>query len=139
MFDSIMLPCSSRVWYIVGFIPDLVEPKTMQLVEWLLLNVNSASFQLYHGDNKLIFNEMMMRFTLYWTNTLSWIFIVVAHLHNIPRVDMSFHSDTLFWFRANQSLRLKQETLRCQKGLHFCICSVYFSTNCDECFSLYFF
>jgi hypothetical protein len=23
---------------------------------------------------------------------------------NSPRVDMSLHSDTLFWFRANQSL-----------------------------------
>jgi hypothetical protein len=27
--------------------------------EWLLFNTNSAIFQLYHGDNKLIFNEMM--------------------------------------------------------------------------------
>jgi hypothetical protein len=24
--------------------------------------------------------------------------------HNSPRVDMSLHSDTLFWFRSNQSL-----------------------------------
>ena len=30
------------------------------LSEWLLFNVNSVSFQLYHGDNKLIFNQMMM-------------------------------------------------------------------------------
>jgi hypothetical protein len=29
--------------------------------EWLLFNANSAIFQLYHGKNKLIFNEMMMR------------------------------------------------------------------------------
>ena len=28
--------------------------------EWLLLNANSAMFQLYHGENWLIFNEMMM-------------------------------------------------------------------------------
>jgi hypothetical protein len=27
-----------------------------------------------------------------------------TRLHNSPRVDMSLHSDTLFWFRANQSL-----------------------------------
>jgi hypothetical protein len=27
----------------------------------LLFNANSAIFQLYHGENKLIFNEMMMR------------------------------------------------------------------------------
>jgi len=31
----------------------------------LLFNANSAIFQLYHGKNKLIFNEMMMRSTLY--------------------------------------------------------------------------
>jgi hypothetical protein len=28
--------------------------------EWLLFNANSTIFQLYHGGNKLIFNEMMM-------------------------------------------------------------------------------
>jgi hypothetical protein len=28
----------------------------------LLFNVNSAIFQLYHDKNKLIFNEIMMRF-----------------------------------------------------------------------------
>ena len=29
--------------------------------EWLLLNASSEIFQLYHGENKLNFNEMMMR------------------------------------------------------------------------------
>jgi hypothetical protein len=33
--------------------------------EWLLFNANSAIFQLYHGENKLIFNEMMMRSAMY--------------------------------------------------------------------------
>ena len=42
--------------------------------------------------------------TLYQTNTLSWIFIVLAHRNNSPRIDMSLHSDTLSWLRANQSL-----------------------------------
>jgi hypothetical protein len=28
---------------------------------WLLVNANLAMFQLYHGENKLIFNEMMVR------------------------------------------------------------------------------
>jgi hypothetical protein len=42
--------------------------------EWLLFNANSDIFQLYHGENKLIFNEMMKRSTLYLTNTPSWIF-----------------------------------------------------------------
>ena len=30
--------------------------------------------------------------------------MVLAHWKNSPRVDISLHSDTLFWFRANQSL-----------------------------------
>jgi hypothetical protein len=33
--------------------------------EFLLFNANSAIFQLCHGENKLIFNEMMMRSSLY--------------------------------------------------------------------------
>jgi hypothetical protein len=33
--------------------------------EWLLFNANSAIFQLYHGENKLIFNEMMTESALY--------------------------------------------------------------------------
>ena len=70
--------------------------------ESLLFNTNSAIFQLNDGENKLIFNEMMMRSILYYTNTLSWIFIVLAHWINSPQVDMSLHSNTLFWFRANQ-------------------------------------
>ena len=57
-----------------------------------------APIQLYHGENKLMFNEMKM------TNTPSWLFIVLAHWNNSPRVDMSPHSDTFSWFRANQSL-----------------------------------
>jgi hypothetical protein len=41
--------------------------------EWLLFNANSAIFQLYHGENKLIFNEMMMRSTLMCLGlTLGW-------------------------------------------------------------------
>ena len=37
----------------------------MQLIisEWLLFNVNLAIVQLYYGESKLIFNEMMMRST----------------------------------------------------------------------------
>jgi len=33
-------------------------------------------------------------------------FIVLAHWNNSTRVDMSLHSDTVSWFRANQSLLL---------------------------------
>jgi hypothetical protein len=31
----------------------------------LLFNANSAIIQLYHGKNKLLFNEMVMRSALY--------------------------------------------------------------------------
>jgi hypothetical protein len=33
--------------------------------EWLLFNANSAIFQLYNGENKLIFIEMMMKSALF--------------------------------------------------------------------------
>ena len=69
-----------------------------------MFNANSTIFQLYHGENNLIFNEMMMMSALYWANTLSWNIIVLAHWNNSPWEDMSLHSDTLFWFWANQSL-----------------------------------
>jgi len=44
-----------------------------------MFNANSAIFQIYHGENKLIFNDMMMRSAFFHNNTLSWIFIVLAH------------------------------------------------------------
>ena len=69
--------------------------------EWLLFYANSAIILLYHGENKLIVNVMMMRSALFETNTLSWIFTVLAHWNNSTP-----HSDTLSWFRVNQSLLL---------------------------------
>ena len=42
-----------------------VEIKQIIVTEWVIFfNANSEIFQLYHGQNKLIFNEMMMRSTL---------------------------------------------------------------------------
>jgi hypothetical protein len=38
--------------------------------DWLLSNANSVIFQLYHGENRFIFNEMMMSSVLYYTNTI---------------------------------------------------------------------
>ena len=75
--------------------------------ESLMFNAKWAIWQLYHGL-KLHFDEMiMMMSTLYKTNTLSWIFIVLPHQWNYSAwVDMSLHSDTLFWFRANQRFLL---------------------------------
>jgi len=58
----------------------------------LLFDTNLAVVQLFHGENKLIFNEMMMRFILYQTNTLCWICIVLAHWNNRLLADMSPNS-----------------------------------------------
>jgi hypothetical protein len=74
------------------------------MYEWLLFNSNSAIFKLYHGKNKFIFDEMMMRSALYYTNMISWNFIVISYWNNSLQIDMSPHSDTVSWFRANQSL-----------------------------------
>ena len=38
-----------------------------------MLNTNLAIFQLYHGKNKLIFNEMMLRFALYYITPPMWL------------------------------------------------------------------
>ena len=43
----------------------IVAHKLQKGSEWLLFNINSAIFQLYHGENKLIFNDMMMGSALY--------------------------------------------------------------------------
>jgi hypothetical protein len=73
--------------------------------EWVIAVYRQLSnFSAISWRNQLIFKEMMMRFALYYTNTLSWIFPVIAHWNNSPRTDMSPHSDTLSWFRAKQSL-----------------------------------
>jgi len=48
-----------------------------------------SKFQLYLGENKFYFGEMimmMMMSALYWTNTLSWIFIVPAHWNSSPLI-----------------------------------------------------
>jgi len=38
---------------------------------------------------------MRMRSTLYKINTLSWMFIVLAHGNNSTRIDVSPYTDTL--------------------------------------------
>ena len=50
--------------------------KSVLLKEWVIVvfKGNSAIFPLYHGENKLIINEMMMKSALYQTNMLSLIF-----------------------------------------------------------------
>jgi hypothetical protein len=52
-----------------------------RVIERLLFNTKWAIFQLYHGENKLHFNELM-KAVLHYSNTLGWIFIVLAHWNN---------------------------------------------------------
>jgi hypothetical protein len=61
--------------HIPGLVQELKKSGGVKLVlnrviELLLFNASSAIFQLYHGESKLIFSEIMMRSALYWTNTL---------------------------------------------------------------------
>ena len=72
----------------------------------MLLNANSAIYQLYHGDKQVNFqwDDDEVHFVLDQHAELD--FYSASSLKNSPRVDMSFHSDTLFWFRSNQSLLL---------------------------------
>ena len=76
--------------------------------ERVLFNTNCTYFQLYLGENKLHSVKWwwLPLCTLYLTNVLNWIFIELAHWNNSPKVDMSLYTDTLFWFRAKQSLLL---------------------------------
>ena len=61
-------------------------------------NTTWAIFQLYHGENNLYFNEMIIMKTLYKTNMLKW--IVLAHCNNSPRVNISLHSNNLSLYRV---------------------------------------
>jgi hypothetical protein len=38
-----------------------------------------SNFSVYHGENMVTFNEMMMMSALFYTNMLNWIFIALAH------------------------------------------------------------
>ena len=74
------------------YIETSVIVQKLYVSEWLLFNTNSAIFQLYQDENKLIFNEMMMRSALYYINMRSCIFIVIALRKNSTRIDMWPHS-----------------------------------------------
>ena len=86
------------------YIETSVIVQKLYVSEWLLFNTNSAIFQLYQDENKLIFNEMMTKSALYYINMRNCIFIVIALRKNSTRIDMWPHSDKLSWFWVNQSL-----------------------------------
>jgi hypothetical protein len=77
--------------------------------------------------NSFFFFFLLNSYFEYSSHLLLGFCIVLAHLNNSPRVDMSLHVDTLFWFRANQSLLFllnagwigfKQQSLTCYNLLH---------------------
>jgi hypothetical protein len=63
--------CRGHFYIVCDIIWRILIYPTFVVSEWLLFNGNSAIFQLYHGENKLIFDEMMMRSALYKTNMLT--------------------------------------------------------------------
>jgi len=68
-----------------------------------LFNANSAIVQLYHGENRFV----MSGWCPLCTRPTRWVgYLLLAHWNNSLWVNMSLQSDTLFWFRANQSLLL---------------------------------
>ena len=79
--------------YVIKFVSDL-----RQIGGFLQLSNCSA----ISCENKLVFNEMMMRPALYKTNTHSNSFYSASSFAD--RHVMSPYSDTLSWFRANQHL-----------------------------------
>jgi hypothetical protein len=66
------------LWYnIQTFISYHTPPICIWVSEWLLFNANSEIVKLYHGENKLIFNVMMMRSAR--PTRLVEFFIVLTH------------------------------------------------------------
>jgi hypothetical protein len=64
-FDDIVVIVKSKFEVVVNISTNINTYHLKSSSEWLLLNANSAIFQQYHGESKLIFNEMMMKSALY--------------------------------------------------------------------------
>ena len=90
--------------YFICQIFSKIDQTQVNLVSDCCLTPTHHFFQLYHDENNFFFNEMMMRPALYNYKTLSLIFYSASSL-NQKSVDRHVpHSDTLSWFRVNQSL-----------------------------------
>ena len=97
----------------------------IMIKEWVLFNPSSAICQLYHGENNLIYNEMMMRSALYYINMLSWIFIKLGHGNNSPQIDMSpplgniilIPSQPVFLFLLNVACLAEKQRIPISKSI----------------------
>jgi hypothetical protein len=63
--ESLQLLVIKQKTTITNYIALLWTNVIITMSDWLLFNNSSAIFQKYHGENKLIFNEMMMRSALF--------------------------------------------------------------------------
>jgi hypothetical protein len=63
--ESLQLLVIKQKTTITNYITLLWTNVIITMSDWLLFNNSSAIFQKYHGENKLIFNEMMMRSALF--------------------------------------------------------------------------
>ena len=106
--------------YIFSYIyrPNQHNQHTYNFTEYPRKYVKQLTMKL-HFDCQFILIYIVTVFCLFVCFVLvffwcfffnSWIFIVLAHWNNSTRVDMSLHLDTLFCFRANQSLLLLLNT-----------------------------
>ena len=59
----------------------------------------------------------------------SWIFVVLTHWNNNSWVDMSLHSDTLFWLRVIQPLLLLLNAACLAENQHMSVPGEGYSTN----------
>jgi len=64
------------------WIPDCHKNMNLRLTWTLRPNEQFFSYIIFHVD------EMIMMSTLYYTNMLGWVFIVLAHWNNSLQVDM---------------------------------------------------
>jgi len=65
---------------------------------------------MYITEKTNLMDGTIMMSSLHLSNMLSRISKVLAHRNNSSRVNMSLHSSTLSWFRANLSLLLLLNT-----------------------------
>jgi hypothetical protein len=61
---KIYVICQCVCWHSIYCSIANLTASSEWVSEWLLFKSNSAIFQLYHGENNLIFNKMMVRSAL---------------------------------------------------------------------------
>jgi len=81
---------------------------------YVFLNVGYSSFvkaeqYVNYAMKRTSYISMGWWWSPFWTKPKQffWMFVVLAHWYNSPRIDMSLHPDTtLSWFLASHSLLL---------------------------------